>query len=809
MLTRTAAGNKITRVQIMQHHRYGVEITMSLSIKNQILLIAFVSIVGFSVHLVFNNMATSRNASQLNTIISQHFPMLELAGVNQVRLDKIKEAFANAAMSGEEDQIDAARDLADQFRLDNQKMLLIDASAKMKRQATLISLHFEAYLETAEELARGFVEGALEADQIQPLIKKMTAQLEVLTLVLQEHHDQSYRDFNETINGVNQRSSEALFLGILIGALIVAVLATLTLFISRRISRRIGETQSTLEAMTDGNLIERIPQSSQGSDEIMAIGNNINKMADNLSHNIRNVILQSDSLFACIKLLVSIKQRLANASSDTHTSAQNVLVLNQKLAEEIVHIRNSIEQAAIDVLSDALKDLASNIEGIVISAKGTSTNVNAITNEAKRMAENIEEVNHNLLQVEGYVDVVVQNVDTMITSLDEVRNRCQEASGHAQQASQGVESATKIFTKLGSSAEDIGGIVNLISNIVAQTNMLALNATIEAANAGEYGKGFAVVAFEVRNLARETEDAAQMISDMAEEILADTGNATQVSKSIGAMIHKNYEINQQIEHSITEQSQRVQDISRSVNAVSSANRAVTQKAMELKQSSESVISTAVNAGKKTGEIVRLTSEASAVTLDISNKTGEARKSTMQIFESSDETAKISETVSKRIDETFESTTLMRRMVLEFGDAVKVVEGIGEKLHAAQAGFDIQTPPLDIRNIKEEHLQCSLKIGDITAADNSNIHSCGLSQWLNDNYAEQLGEPELYERLSQSHQAFHNLLSGAVMVSRQPNARGDNAADSDSLRQLGKARDEFFSALDEVYQNWSICSGEKL
>jgi hypothetical protein len=148
---------------------------------------------------------------------------------------------------------------------------------------------------------------------------------------------------------------------------------------------------------------------------------------------------------------------------------------------------------------------------------------------------NVQQLVSQRLDVLRRNEESAQNARELLDTIARLREAANEAGTVAESAVAQASTMTGDVAQLDEASAAVGEVIRIISGIADQTNLLALNATIEAARAGDVGKGFAVVASEVKDLARETAQATQRVSD---QIAGIQGS----SKAVAAGIHTTSEI---------------------------------------------------------------------------------------------------------------------------------------------------------------------------------------------------------------------------------------------------------------------------
>ncbi len=233
---------------------------------------------------------------------------------------------------------------------------------------------------------------------------------------------------------------------------------------------------------------ERVNRSNQ--DSILRLMNEMGELADGdltvkatVSEDITGAIADSvnftvDELRKLVAGITTVSAQVARATDTTEVIAKEQLMAAQKQSDEI---RDAGE--SINLITKSIQEVdASATQSLQVASRTL-----AVTEEGARAVQNT------------------------VAGMDEIREQIQETS--------------KRIKRLGESSQEIGEIVDLISDITEQTNVLALNAAIQAASAGEAGRGFSVVAAEVQRLAERSAEATKQIGSLVKAIQGDTQDA--------------------------------------------------------------------------------------------------------------------------------------------------------------------------------------------------------------------------------------------------------------------------------------------
>lgn len=323
----------------------------------------------------------------------------------------------------------------------------------------------------------------------------------------------------------------------LLGALdaVIFILACIAaFFLARRISRPLTQVAKAAQSIADGDL-RAVTISYRIKDEISDMIQAFTAMTENLRHVVSQVAKSAEQVAAASQELTASSEQSAQAAVQVAETVTNVA---NGASNQLTGVEQTV--SVVQEMTSAINHIASNAQHVSVKSGET----------AQAAIDGSEAVNKAKQQMQLIEDSVSQSA--------------------------------LVVQQLGSSSQQIGEIVVVISSIAGQTNLLALNAAIEAARAGEQGRGFAVVADEVRKLAEQSQEAAQRIAVIVREIQTETGRAVTTMNQGTNEVNKGTQV-------ISASGERFNFITSMVQELNNQIQDIGAAAEELSTSSEQVV----------------------------------------------------------------------------------------------------------------------------------------------------------------------------------------------------------------------------
>lgn len=264
--------------------------------------------------------------------------------------------------------------------------------------------------------------------------------------------------------------------------------------------------------------------------------------------------------------LTSSEIKIANKDEIGQLAASfNTMLANLKdVAAQLQEKSNSVASSA-----DQLSAGAQNVSAVSTETAASITEISSTVEQVATNAQNVAEISVKTSDqaIEGE-----QAVNDVQVTMDAI-NQATEANG-------------ELIQSLNDSAEQIGKIVDFITQVADQTNLLALNAAIEAARAGEHGRGFAVVAEEVRELAEQSTNAAQDIYTLITTIQQQSNQAVTSMTETKTKVGEGTTVAQDVAERIGGILDSVQTIANEIQSVAAATEQVTATAENIAAAAE-------------------------------------------------------------------------------------------------------------------------------------------------------------------------------------------------------------------------------
>lgn len=209
------------------------------------------------------------------------------------------------------------------------------------------------------------------------------------------------------------------------------------------------------------------------------------------------------------------------------------------LTEGDLTVRAEVTEHITGAIADSFNTMAEQLTEIIKDVKITTFKVGDTSNKVSDATVTLADISKKQAQQVRKAIKVINDITASVQQVAENASKSSNVSKRsmlsARKGAKAVEKTNVAMTgirervqesaraikRLGESSQEIGNIVQIITDIADRTSILALNASIQAAMAGDAGRGFAVVAEEVQRLAERSAMSTKQIETLVKNIQGD------------------------------------------------------------------------------------------------------------------------------------------------------------------------------------------------------------------------------------------------------------------------------------------------
>jgi methyl-accepting chemotaxis protein len=329
--------------------------------------------------------------------------------------------------------------------------------------------------------------------------------------------------------------------------------AAMFFFVRITLKKQLQEQLRIMQPLTG------VVRTEEGSVEALTMA--VETSVTQVENFIRELLLTVDEFVPLYRSLAEGSRYLSDRAQDGLAAAiktRKDVELMESKQQEVMQLIERLSERSQDEASIS-RELSASLEEMASAMDHSTAQFLETTSSVNELASSVVEVSSQATEIARAVEGTAQDMDATGDALQKIRSGAQESAQTAEAVKKDAENGLNVvqraidemsliedesqkamaaMERLSGQTKEVAKIIEVIRELVSDTELLAFNAAIIAAKAGEEGKGFSVVAEEIRDLADRTTTSAQDIQKIVQNIGGETREVTTAVAATGQKIEK-------------------------------------------------------------------------------------------------------------------------------------------------------------------------------------------------------------------------------------------------------------------------------